>query len=309
MPSSFKNQTIIIRRKMKKVILALASVVLLIGTTQTVHAQDQRVLAIIDTAIDSSKHPSVIYEACLTLPTSTGTSSTGCPNGKTFMEGPGSAGTPVWPTSMVTTGTYHGDAMVKSALVVNPNIKIVFVRYSDISRTTGNSVNTQEALVKAIEWVSNNAEKYSIDAVSISQSSISSGNLSRCSTDKVTANAVSSLNAKNIPTFAATGNDGSLTVIGYPSCVPGVTATAALASDSVFEKASNRGPGVDLVAIGKTSITRYNGSETDIFGTSSATVKSAATFVGKNTTTSFAEYLGSLSKAVVLTVSYPFGSR
>ena len=291
---------------MKKVILALSSVVLLIGTTQAVHAQDQRVLAIIDTAINSEKHPAVIYEACVTQPTSTGNSKTGCPNGKTFMEGKGSASAP-WPTNL-NSPTYHGDYMVKAALVANPDVKILFVRYSEVS-SAGNSLNTQEALVKAIEWVANNATKYSVDAVSISQASISSGNLARCSTDNVTANAISSLNAKNIPTFAATGNDGSLTVIGYPSCIPGVTATAALVSESVFEKASNRGPGVDLTAIGKTRTTKYNGSPTDLFGTSAATVKSAATFIGKNSTTSFAEYLGSLSKAVVLGVSYPFGSR
>jgi hypothetical protein len=306
MPSSFKNQTITTRRKMKKVILALSSVVLLIGTTQAVHAQDQRVLAIIDTAINSAKHPAVIYEACVTQPTSTGNSTTGCPNGKTFMEGKGSASAP-WPTNL-NSPTYHGDYMVKAALVANPDVKILFVRYSEVS-AAGNSLNTQEALVKAIEWVANNATKYSVDAVSISQASVSSGNLTRCSTDKVTTDAISSLNAKNIPTFAATGNDGSLTVIGYPSCIPGVTATAALVSESVFEKASNRGPGVDLTAIGKTRTTKYNGSSTELFGTSAATVKSAATFIGKNSTTSFAEYLGSLSKAVVLGVSYPFGSR
>lgn len=291
---------------MKKTLLALLSIAIAFTAMQPSQAQDQRVLAIIDTAINSAKHPSVIYEACMTMPTSSGVSNTGCPNGKTFMEGKGSASAP-WPTNL-NSSTYHGDYMVKAALVANPDIKIVFVRYSEVS-AAGNSLNTQEALANAILWVSQNATKYSIDAVSISQSSISSGNLARCSTDTNTINAISSLNANKIPTFAATGNDGSLTNIGYPSCIPGVTATAALVSESVFEKASNRGPGVDLTAIGKTEVTKYNGSATELFGTSAATVKSAATFVGKNTTTSFSEYLGSLGKAVVLGISYPFSSK
>ena len=258
-------------------------------------------LAIIDTAINSDKHPSVIYEACFTL-----SNSTRCPNKTNFMEGKGSASAP-WPTNMNTL-TYHGDWMVKAAIVANPNIKIVFVRYADVS-ASGNSINSPEALVKAIAWVANNAEKYSIDAVSISQSSISSGNLAKCSTDIATKNAIESLIAKNIPTFAATGNDGSLTQIGFPSCIPGVTAVGALANESTFEKLSNRGPGIDAVAIGKTPITKYNGSPLDLYGTSAATVKSASLYVGSNTYSTFGQYLGSLNKVLVSNVSYIFTSK
>lgn len=294
---------------MKKALLALLSAVLVITAVQPVQAQDQRVLAIIDTAINSAKHPSVIYEACFT----TG-NITGCPNGTNTMEGPGSAGTKVWPTDMGTGGTYHGDAMVKSALAVNPNVKIVFVRVSDISLTTGNSVNTQEALAKAIAWVANNADKHSIDAVSISQASISTDNLRRCSAptlpiDVAASNAISSLSAKNIPTFVSTGNQGSTTVIGYPSCIPNATAVAAIVSSGVWEKSSNKGPGVDVVAVGKTDITRYNGSTISIYGTSPATAKAAARFVGKNTTDSFSGYLNTLAKTVMSGLSYPFASN
>lgn len=286
---------------MKKLVLSLLSVVMLLTTSQEVHAEDQKVLAIIDTAINSEKHPAVVYEACFTL-----SSSTGCPNKTNFMEGKGSASAP-WPTNL-NSPTYHGDSMVKAALAVNPNIKIVFVRYSDVN-ASGNSVNSPEALVKAITWVSQNADKYSIDAVSISQSSISSGNLAKCSTDVVTKNAIESLNSKNIPTFASTGNDGSLTLIGFPSCIPGVTAVGALANLSAFEKASNRGPGIDTVAIGRTSITKYNGYPIDIYGTSAATVKSASLYVSTNTYTTFNQYLGSLSKVSIGNISYTFTSK
>ena len=286
---------------MKKTILAVLSATLLITTTQAVHAEDQKVLAIIDTAINSDKHPAVVYEVCFAT-----SPSVGCPNGQTFMEGKGAASAP-WPTS-INSPVYHGDFMVKSALKIDPNIKIIFVRYSDVTKL-GNSINQPESLIKAIEWVSKNAEKYGIDAVSISQSSISSTNLSRCTSSTQTIDAVAYLNSKNIPTFAATGNDGSIAVIGFPSCVNGITAVGALASTSAFETASNRGPGIDAVAIGKISITKYNGSPVDVSGTSVANVTAAATYVSKNTFTGFTDWFKSLSKLVILNIPYTYISR
>lgn len=123
------------------------------------------------------------------------------------------------------------------------------------------------------------------------------------------SNAISSLSAKNIPTFVSTGNQGSTTVIGYPSCIPNATAVAAIVSSGVWEKSSNKGPGVDVVAVGKTDITRYNGSTISIYGTSPATAKAAARFVGKNTTDSFSGYLNTLAKTVMSGLSYPFASN
>jgi hypothetical protein len=199
--------------------------------------------------------------------------------------------------------------MVKAALAVNPNLKIVFVRYSDVT-TAGNSLNSPDALIKAMEWVSNNAEKYSIDALSISQSSISVGNLSKCATEKTALNAVSSLNAKNIPTFAATGNDGSSTVIGFPSCVTGVTAIGAMGSAIELEKATNRGPGIDAVSVGKVTITKYNGvSVFDLAGSSGATVMAATSYITNNKYGTFSQYFNSLQKVVLAGIAYPYISR
>lgn len=280
---------------MKKTILALLSAVLLITVTQPAQAEDQKVLAIIDTAIDSNKATSVIYEACFTQNKS-------CPNKTNFMEGKGSASAVVWAPS-VNDAVYHGDSMVKAAVVANPNIKIVFVRFANVA-TNGASINTPEALVSAIDWVSKNADKYSIDALSISQSAVDNINLGRCSTDKVTIGAVSSLNLKNIPVFAATGNHARTDVVGFPSCIPGVIGVGALANDTTFEKATNRGPGLDLVALGKISVTKINGAQYDLAGTSGATVFSASSYVGKSTSKTFQEYINTLPKVLVDKVSY-----
>lgn len=287
---------------MKKLVTVALSAVLVLLAVEPVHAQDQKVLAIIDTAVDSAKIPSVIYEACFTVNRS-------CPNGLGFMEGVGSANSKVWPTS-IRNGTYHGHNMTQAALAINPNIKIVFVRIADIT-ASGNSGNQPQSLSLAIDWVSKNASKYSIDAVSISQSGTSKNNLLACSSDVKTINAISSLNAQNIPTFAATGNNKSKTIVGFPSCVSGVIGVGALAAFpktptvyNNFDGTTNRGPGLDIVAPGDISIVEYNGSVSSTSSTSGATVLSAASYL-KSNATSFSDFASKL----VNVLGYPYISK
>jgi hypothetical protein len=301
---------------MKKALLALLSAVLLITVTQPAQAEDQKVLAIIDSAINSKNFSAIIHEVCFTTVKSTNpTQDMSCPNRELFMEGPGAASSP-WPKN-INSGTYHGDAMVKAAIATNPNIKIVFVRSADIT-ASGNTLGSQTpALAAAIDWVSKNSAKYSIDAVSISQASISKNNLNACTGTGVFANegiriinAVSLLNASNIPVFVATGNNKSSTVVGFPACVPGVIGVGALYSLEMFEKATNRGPGLDLVALGKVTITKYGRTEpTDISGTSAATVVSSSSYVKKNTGQAFTDYISLLPKVSLSGVSYSYASK
>jgi hypothetical protein len=287
---------------MKKALLALLSALLVITVVQPAQAQDERVLAIIDTAINSNNFPQIIHEVCFTTVKSKVVSQNmSCPNGELFMEGKGAASAP-WPTS-INNATYHGDSMVKSALTVNPNLKIVFIRFNDVT-TLGNSRGDARALALAFDWVSKNAAKYSIDALSVSQSSVSAGNLKLCTSDTVTVNAVASLTANNIPVFAATGNDRRKDVVGFPSCVNGVIGVGALGNATQLEGLTNTGPGLDMVAPGKVRITKYNGSPTDTAGSSVATAVSAASYVNRNTFSTFGEYLSSLSKIVIGSASY-----
>jgi hypothetical protein len=305
MPSGFKNQTITTNKenKMKKALLAILSIAIAFTAVAPAQAQDERVLAIIDSAIDSTKFNSIIHEVCFTT-----VKSMACPNGQLFMEGSKAASAP-WPmhknktTFDLNNATFHGDAMVKSALTVNPNLKIVFIRFNDVT-ALGNSRGDAKALALAFDWVSKNASKYSIDALSVSQSSVSAGNLALCTRDTVTINAVASLSANNIPVFVATGNDRRTDVIGFPSCVNSVIPVGALANATQLERATNTGPGLAMVSPGKVSITKYNGSPTDTAGSSVATVVSAATYVNKNTFKTFGEYLLSLPKILIGTASY-----
>ena len=111
---------------MKKALLALLSAVLVITAIQPAQAQDERVLAIIDSAINSNNFPQIIHEVCFTT-----SKSMACPNKALFMEGKGAASAP-WPKS-INNATYHGDSMVKAALTVDPNLKIVFIRFNDVT--------------------------------------------------------------------------------------------------------------------------------------------------------------------------------
>lgn len=288
---------------MKKALLALLSAVLVITVTQPAQAEDQRVLAIIDSAINSNNFPSIIQEVCFTANDEFALNVGGsvlCPNGSTFMEGKGAAGNTVWPAS-VNNAVYHGDTMVKSALTVNPNLKIVFVRISNLDKTGGINTFSNRTIELALDWVSKNASKYSIDAVSISQSSLA---LDRCLSDTVTIKAVASLTSNNVPVFVATGNDKRKDVVGFPSCVAGAVGVGALGNETQLEAATNTGPGLDMVAPGNVKITKYNGSELKTAGTSVATAIAAASYVNRNTFKAFGEYLSSLPKILIGTASY-----
>jgi len=287
---------------MKKVLLALLSIALAFTALAPAQAEDQKVLAIIDSAINSKNFPSIIHEVCFTtVKSSVPTQNMSCPNGELFMEGPGAASAP-WPVS-INNATYHGDTMVKAALTVNPNLKIVFIRFNDVT-SLGNSRGDVKALALAFDWVSKNASKYSIDALSVSQSTVSAGNLALCTKDTITVNSVASLTENNIPVFAATGNDRRKDVVGFPSCVNGVIGVGALGNATQLEGLTNTGPGLDMVAPGKVRVTKYNGSPTDTAGSSVATAVSAASYVNRNTFKTFGEYLASLPKILIGTTSY-----
>ena len=292
---------------MKKALLALLSIAIAFTALAPAQAEDQKVLAIIDSAINSKNFSSIIHEVCFTTVKSPIVNQNmSCPNGELFMEGTGAASAP-WPAS-INNGTYHGDTMVKSALVKNPNTKIVFIRVYNVS-SVGNSSTPFDGstILSAIDWVNKNASKYSIDAVSISLSGINTTTKSLhigCTNPSIFnpfVSKVSELNVKNIPTFVATGNDGLKTIVGFPACITGVIGVGSStdtvdAGTVVGETATNRGPGLDMVAPGRVSITKYNGSPTDTAGTSVATVLSASSYVNKNTFKTFTEYLDALPK-------------
>lgn len=274
---------------MKKILIAVLSAVTIFAPMQVAKANDERVVAIIDTAIDSSKFPSVIYEACFT-------DNKSCLNKTNFMEGKGSANSPVWAVSVnFSHPIYHGLKMVTASNITNSNIKIVFVRIANVT-STGGTINSGASLSKAMDWVSKNASKYSIDAVSVSQSRV---NWTTCPTDLVISNAIKSLQTQNIPTFIATGNDRLKDKVGFPACVDGATGVGAMTLDgSMLQAVTNSGPGLDVVAVG--DIRKAINNTYDIGGTSVATAVAATKYVGQ--TSLFDQFISGLTKFL----TYPF---
>lgn len=284
---------------MKKALLALLSAVLLITLTQPAQAEDQKVLAIIDTAIDSNKVTSVIHEVCFT-----DSPSMSCSNGKLFMEGKGAAASKVWPTS-IHNATYHGHNVTQAALSVDPTIQIVFVRVANIT-ALGNSGVTTNTLTLGMDWVSKNAVKYGIDAVSISQSSISKNNLDACTgvgtlknEGTRAINAVSTLNASGVPVFSATGNDSSYTVVGFPSCVNGAVGVGSIRPTlTELSSFTNRGPGLDAVALPSAKIRNFRGTEVEASGTSISAPLAAAKYIKNKGSGTFAEFQKTLTNVL-----------
>jgi hypothetical protein len=286
---SIRNQTKGV--KMKKVALALA-VVLGFVVIQPVQAAETNTIAIIDTAMDASKNSNVVYEACFTLNT--------CPNGTNFQEGPGSAMVNDWKIK----GIDHGFNLAQAAVSANPNIKIVFVRISDVNVYTKFSAihNDGTSLSRALDWVSKNSSRLNIKAVSISQSR-SNFAAGACPNDSAFSTAVKTLNAQEVPTFVATGNDSKKNQIGFPSCVPGVISVSALKPDLTFASYANVGPGLAMVGRGDASVKGYCGCKTmTITGTSVATPVVATLAVTRKTSGSWSEYIASLPKVQ----SYPY---
>jgi len=280
---------------MKKVLLALLSIGIAFTAIQPAQAQEQNVIAIIDTAIDTSKNPNVIHEVCFTFEIA----GEKCPNGQTFQEGSGSANVSNWKVKKID----HGHNMVKVATATDPNVKIVFIRISNITnRLVINSNPT--SVSRATQWVSENASKFNIKAVSISHSwgVQTPSSCVNYSGYKQVLDSTKSLSDKNIPVFAATGNNKSKTGVGFPACVDGVIGVGAFRNLENISTATNSGPGLDLIAKGNMKVEGYKGHRPNVGETSPATQVAAVLSVLRGINGQMLSFLPSLPKVSV----YPY---
>ena len=282
---------------MKKIILTIVSAIMLTTYISPAKANDQKVVAIIDTAVDVSKFDNVIHEVCFTLRT--------CPNGNNFMEGPGSAIV----SNFFVNGMSHGSNLVSVSRYTDPNVKIVFIRISDLNvYPTFSAMHTSgSSLERALEWVSNNALKYSIDAVSISQARTNFA-AGTCPSSPFAENSVKKLLDIHVPTFAGSGNDRLKNRIAWPSCIPGIYPVGALGPDGAIASYSNTTSQVKVLANGCPAysgshcvkILDYLGVMRVMSGTSIATPIAAVKFVGSNMRVD--PWLQSLSKIETFSV-------
>jgi len=145
---------------MKKAVgIVVSMLVVVFLQPYTAQANDQKVIAIIDTAMDSNKNASVIHEVCITTLT-VNDPARYCPNGTQFQEGKGAANVRDWTIS----GIDHGFNIAQVATNIDPNVKIVFIRISEI--TSARTIhNHGKSLANAVKWVSDNASRFSTGVI------------------------------------------------------------------------------------------------------------------------------------------------
>lgn len=282
---------------MKKIV-GLLVVALGVSFVQSANAVEPKTIAIIDTAVDSNKIANVVYEVCFTFNKT-------CQNKTGFQEGKGSAMVNDWTIN----GADHGFNMAQVAVQADPTIKIVFIRIADekVYDTFSLIRNDGTSLDRAIDWVSKNASRFNISAVSISQSR-SNFTAGTCPTDNIFSSSVLSLNLSKVPVFVATGNDSKKNQVGFPACVPGVIGVGALkpttgvkpypaSAYTALASYTNVGPGLDLVAKGDADVKAYGGWNITITGTSVAAPIAAVLSTSKNNSKTFDEFLATLPKS------------
>jgi len=201
--------------------IAVGILALTIAIPSTSHADIKNrtstvpTLAILDTALDTSI-PSIkeklIYEVCILEWTT-------CPNGQSFMEGPGASHLPL--SSITKNGFDHGTQMASVAIAANPNMNIVFVRIIGQNINLDKQITGEKTVYSALDWVYANKDKFNIKAVSMS---LGDSNISGvghyCPVTPKTQQSIKNLLSAEIPTFFPTGNDRNYNRINWPSCIP-----------------------------------------------------------------------------------------
>ena len=262
----------------KKITSALIALTLLIPATANANIKSQTVskptLAILDTSIDTSLpifKDKIIYEVCILEWTT-------CPNGKSFMEGPGSA--TLKPDMYFKSGFDHGTQMASVAVQSNPNMNIVFVRIIGQNINGDRQISYEDTIVNALKWVLDNKDKFNIQAISMSQGH---HNLmlfkDYCPITPRTKTLVQSLSSANIPAFFAAGNNRDYTRIDWPACIPESISIGA-GTRSGIELYSNRDDLLlDFYANGSMRVSLPGGTTKNAAGTSVATQVAAAQWI------------------------------
>lgn len=262
----------------KKITAALIALTLLIPTTANAALKNQTVdvptLAILDTALDTSLpifKDKIAYEVCI-LEWNT------CPNGQTFMEGPGSSS--LKPEMYSKSGFDHGTQMASVAVATNPNMKIVFVRVIGQNINGDRQITSESTVSNALEWVLNNKDKFNIQAVSMSlgHHELSLYN-DYCPITPKTKSLVQSLAAANLPAFFAAGNNRDYTRIDWPSCIKESIAIGSATKNGIELYSNGDNALLDFYANGAMKVTLPGGSTKNGSGTSISTQVAASQWI------------------------------
>ncbi len=242
---------------MKKVV-GLLSILLTVVFLSPVSANEKPSIAIIDTAVDTSKVKNVVHEVCILYEIR-------CPNKNSFMEGPGAASLPA--SQLYKNGFDHGTIMSLIASAVNKDMNIVFIRVVSMTNTGRQGYYDDKLVNEALKWVIANKTKFNIVAVS---ASIGSHKLKAgpnyCPVNTSFRDSIVSLQNLGVASIFAAGNNYDYSRVDYPACISEAVAVGSVGEQGNVELYSNGGNEIDFYALGT-----YNTSIKRAMGTSAAT--------------------------------------
>jgi hypothetical protein len=256
-----------------KTAIVVITCLLINGSINDARAQiPSQTLVIADTALNINQSifaQNVVHEVCI-LEWQT------CPNGKSFMEGPGSA---ALPDSLISrNGFDHGNNMVSASVKTNPGIQIIFIRIVGNS-STGTRLNVSgQTIALVLKWVSDNRNKFNIAAVAMSQGHHALTTQTKyCPNEPITESMIISLKDSGIPFFVPAGNSRDYERIDWPACIPEAIAIGGLKEDKSIASYSNLDDDlIDYFEVGTLKITDINSKEVNFEGTSISVQVAAA---------------------------------
>ena len=256
-----------------KVFLIAAALGLSLFTTPASAASD-KTLVIIDSGINTNldwAKAAIIEEACFIEYGK-------CPNGQASMVGPGAAH--LDPALVKDKKLSHGTQMASVAVATNPNVKIVVVRIVGMSAKGFANSYTTRGLATAMDWVVANSQRLNVGAVSISLGRAYAEASCPIAAEPRLQSQIVSLASMNVATVVAAGNNSNQTKVNYPACIPEAIAVGATDRPYTIKQIqgivypimlmSNGGPDLDIVTMGRHTVTDLNGVKTVSLGTSNA---------------------------------------
>jgi major intracellular serine protease len=241
---------------MKKLSAILA--VLMSVTFIPAHAASPKTMVIIDTGVDLAHKAiknNIIYEACFSGYNS-------CPNGKSFMEGSGSA--TVTPAMYANDAWSHGTKVASAAVQTDPNVKIIEIRCASLIGANGYIGCNPVMLTNALNWVYDNKDKLNIGIVVSPLGSYST----TCDLSATYVEPINRIIASGIGVAFPTGNDFKYVSIDNPACVPGVLAISAIDDKGRLALYANYSSRVDFASNGNLTVAMPGNKYGSDYGTS-----------------------------------------
>jgi hypothetical protein len=267
-------------------------------------------IAILDVGFDttlSAISKNTIYEVCILEWPS-------CPNGKDYMEGPGSSQL-IFKTAPVsaTDQWAHGTLMAGVAATSNPNVNLVLVRIIGRNSAGDRQVANSKTVTQALDWVFTNKDKLNIQAVTMSQGHHNLTNLSDyCPSTPDTRNSIINLVNAGVPVFFSVGNGRDYSKIDWPSCIPESLAIGMTDQYDQIDNMSNYDINrIDFFALGNVKAQLPGGAYTFVAGTSASAQMAASKWLivkSKNPTAGYDD-IYKILKSSALTVKGTNGKQ